>query len=117
MPVDPFSPQGLSADPVTSAVMRPLLTGLSRLRTYHELYKVVSANPHSPFVERALETLRIDCEVSSNELTHVPMRGGVIVAVNHPHGALDGLVMAAILRRRRADVRVLTNRLLERIPD
>ncbi len=41
----------------------------------------------------------------------------LIVASNHPHGALDGLVLASILLRHRSDVRILTNHLLARIPE
>ena len=47
----------------------------------------------------------------------VPARGPLIVAANHPTGALDGLVVCELIRRTRPDVRVLANRLLARIPD
>jgi putative hemolysin len=36
---------------------------------------------------------------------------------NHPHGALDGLVLAALLRRVRPDIRVLANYLLSIVPE
>jgi putative hemolysin len=41
----------------------------------------------------------------------------LVVVANHPHGALDGLVLASLIRRIRPDVRLLANRLLARIPE
>jgi putative hemolysin len=41
----------------------------------------------------------------------------VIVAANHPHGVVDGLILMSALRRARPDIRVLTNQLLARIPE
>src|SRR5205814_9814130 len=47
----------------------------------------------------------------------VPSTGPLVIAANHPHGALDGLVLASVVRRVRADVRILTNHLLSCIPE
>src|SRR5262249_50254163 len=59
---------------------------------------------------------RIQDAIDGN-LSRIPSSGSLIVAANHPHGALDGLLLAAIVRRRRHDVRILTNFLLSRIPE
>src|SRR5262249_38881552 len=40
-----------------------------------------------------------------------------VMVANHPHGALDGLLLLDLVRRVRPDVRVLANRLLARIPE
>ena len=44
-------------------------------------------------------------------------RGPVVVVANHPYGMLDGAVLATLLRRVRPDVKVLTNFLLEGVPE
>jgi putative hemolysin len=41
----------------------------------------------------------------------------LLVVANHPHGALDGLAVAALLRRVRPDVKLLANQVLHRIPE
>jgi putative hemolysin len=64
-----------------------------------------------------LKALDIEPRISDLELDVIPLRGPLLVASNHPHGALDGLLLAAMVRRKRSDVRVLTNQLLSRIPD
>src|SRR5262249_43232041 len=43
--------------------------------------------------------------------------GPVVIAANHPHGAVDGLLLVDLVRRVRPDVRVLANRILGRIPE
>ena len=47
----------------------------------------------------------------------IPSRGPLVIASNHPHGALDGLALASVLRAVRPDIRILTNHLLSRIPE
>ena len=55
--------------------------------------------------------------VADAGLTRVPRQGPAVIVANHPHGALDGLVLAAALDGVRSDVRLLANRLLERVPE
>ena len=47
----------------------------------------------------------------------MPATGPLLVVANHPHGALDGLAVAALLSRVRSDVKLLANHLLARIPE
>src|SRR5262249_12880069 len=47
----------------------------------------------------------------------IPASGPIVIAANHPHGALDGLLLLDLVRRVRPDVRLLANRLLDRIPE
>lgn len=69
------------------------------------------------FVDEALRLLGIAYEVRHDDLDRIPAHGGLIVVANHPHGALDGLVTASLLARRRRDARLLGNYLLGRIPE
>ena len=47
----------------------------------------------------------------------IPDGGPLLVAANHPTGALDGLVLAEAIRQVRPDVRILTNYLLGAVPE
>jgi putative hemolysin len=118
MSVDHF-PFDLPSSPCSRAayVARPLLSrlkGLSRLAT---LYCDTRQGPIDTFSDRVLDALEIAIAVDQDALDAVPESGPLIVAANHPHGALDGLALAALLRRVRPDVRVLANYLLSIVPE
>jgi putative hemolysin len=120
MPGGPFHLNASATTPAGRAAMiaaRPLLSWLLGLRTYRSLYTLTQSKQDEPFACRALKALEIEPCVSDEDRVHVPPNGPLIVASNHPHGALDGLVLASILQRHRADVRILTNHLLARIPE
>src|SRR5437016_3744074 len=68
------------------------------------------------FIEKCLEYLDIHCRVSAEDLARVPKTGPVVVVSNHPFGAIDGLMLAWVLRQVRPDVRIMANHLLHRIP-
>ena len=119
MPGDPFLINVPPDAPMARAAFtaaRPLLEWLMALDTYRALYRKTQAAPPEPFESRVLRALDISANVSAADLDGIPRSGPVIVAANHPHGLVDGLVLMAALRRIRPDIRVLTNQLLARSP-
>jgi putative hemolysin len=90
------------------------ITGLHALS---ELYEAMPRAEHEPFFETIRRSLGLSCEVSAEDLAKIPATGPVIVVANHPFGAAEGIVLARILGSVRADVRLLANRLLGRIPE
>lgn len=123
MSVDPFTiprPQGA---PIRSALIgaaTPLMSWLLKLDTFRGLYARTRETAQStslPFDARALTALGISVVSPPADLAHLPARGPLVIAANHPHGVLDGLALATLVRKRRSDVRVLTNHLLARIPE
>jgi putative hemolysin len=119
MPGDPFQIDSPPTTPYRAAIAaaRPLLSWLLGLRTYRALYERTQSNRDAPFECRAMKALDVEPHISDTELDLIPLNGPLLVASNHPHGALDGLLLASIVGRKRSDVRVLTNHLLSRIPD
>ncbi len=121
MPDDPFQipiPPHASLHRAALTAARPVLSWLLRLDTYRDLYRHARDLPgDAPFEARALDTLDIQPVCPESDLAPVPVRGPLVIASNHPQGALDGLLLASVLRRARPDVRVLTNHLLSRIPE
>ena len=120
MPGDPFQIDSLSPSPLGRAAIaaaRPFLSWLMRFRDCRGLYEQVSSALDKPFECRALEALEIQARVSDAEAALIPAHGPLLVVSNHPHGALDGLLLASAVRRRRSDVRILSNHLLSRIPE
>lgn len=71
----------------------------------------------SRFIEHALAELNVQFQCFSDELQRIPSTGPVIVIANHPFGALEGLILALILSRRRPDFRILANKWLSMIPE
>ncbi len=102
---------------IACALRRPVeaALGMNRLR---QLYRrIQSEESCESFERRALRVLDIAPSVVDSDLRSIPSRGPVVIAANHPHGAADGLVLLDIVRRVRPDVRILANRLLDRIPE
>jgi putative hemolysin len=120
MPGDPFDLRDLPTSPLNRAAFfaaRPVLERLFRLADYRTLYELAQIARESTFEGRALDALDIAPLVSATDLARIPATGPLVVAANHPHGLLDGLALAWVLRRKRSDVRILTNYLLARIPE
>jgi putative hemolysin len=69
------------------------------------------------FHEKLLEELGVHYEVSPSDLARIPKDGPVVVTANHPFGAVEGIILAAVLRSVRPDVKVMANFLLGGIPE
>ncbi len=100
------------AGSVTIPVMDRLL-GLKRCR---KIYETISDQAPETFAEAALDALGIQWDIESAELAKIPAEGPLVVVANHPFGAVEGLMMIALLRRVRPDIKVMANYLLQRIP-
>ena len=104
MPGDPFQIDILPEAPLSRAaftVARPLLERILAFGTCRALYRNAQAALEEPFESRALRALDITAEISATDLQQIPRSGPIIIAANHPHGVVDGLVLMATLRRAR----------------
>ena len=59
----------------------------------------------------------MDLAVQASDLERIPAKGPLVAVANHPFGVLDGAALGVLLSRVRPDVKVLTNSLLEGIPE
>ncbi|MEF3048285.1 lysophospholipid acyltransferase family protein [Pseudotabrizicola sp. L79] len=71
----------------------------------------------SPFWPKALRQMGIAIQTPEAEIAHIPAEGPVVVVANHPHGLVDGMVLAEMVNRVRSDFRILTRSLLTGIPE
>lgn len=98
------------------APLAPFVDRLLALPAFDRLYRGLP-NDQRTFWDRALATLDIEYDVRAGDEANLPATGPLLVAANHPHGVLDGIVLASLLTRIRPDVRLIANELLARIPE
>jgi putative hemolysin len=67
------------------------------------------------FVRAALARFNFSYRVAPTDLAHLPSEGRVLIVANHPLGALDALALLDLVGSLRPDVRIIGNRLLERL--
>ena len=120
MPANPFH---LELPPVNgvlgyaAAAALPAAAWALGLRACASIYARLETPSDEPFDARVLRALHITPECPPAGLLGVPASGPLVVAANHPHGVLDGLVLASLVRQIRPDVRILANHVLARIPE
>lgn len=99
------SPRWLSA-------IAPALDRLLQIREIDRKYQAsgLAGLPPLEFAAGALRTLRIDSRVVSGSIEQsIPRTGPVLIVSNHPFGGAEALVLAALLRTHRSDVKFLAN--------
>ncbi len=64
------------------------------------------------FWRGALDVMGIDLITPQDQLDNIPKTGPVILVANHPHGMVDGMILADLVGRVRTDYRILTRAFL-----
>lgn len=64
------------------------------------------------FWRGALDVMGIDLLTPDAQIARIPETGPVVVVANHPHGMVDGMILAELIGRRRLDYRILTRSVL-----
>lgn len=64
------------------------------------------------FWKDALDVMGVELQTPQEQLDRIPKTGPVIIVANHPHGLVDGMVLAETIGRVRTDYKILTRSLL-----
>lgn len=64
------------------------------------------------FWAAALDVMGIDITTPDRQFANIPKEGPVVVVANHPHGLVDGMIMAELISRVRDDFGILTREVL-----
>jgi putative hemolysin len=108
---DPFRKRLFS---IASTVAESMLLLQQLNDIYNNIFK---KNETNLFLKDVLNNLNIRYSLSEEDRMRIPIQGPAIVVANHPFGAIEGIILADILRSRRPDVKIMANHLLKCIPE
>jgi putative hemolysin len=118
---DIFSLDWRPKGPVRRAAFSAARPVLERVLGITELARIYRERPEGvagvDFMSWTLDLFGADVRVAPSDLDRIPKGGPVVVVANHPFGAIEGVALARAVKRVRADVKVLANLILGRIPE
>ncbi len=105
--------------PVVSMTIRVIewFTGKITILKMIRQFEKRGAPTGQAFWRAALDTMGIPLKTPQSEIDNIPLDGPVVVVANHPHGVVDGMILADLIGRRRTDYKILTRALLTGIDE
>lgn len=82
------------------------------LRMVNKFERMNADHRGQRFWKGALDVMGIDLTTPEAEINNIPKTGPVVVVANHPHGMVDGMILAELIGRVREDYRILTRSVL-----
>ena len=86
---------------------------LEKVNRVHEKFHECTG---AEFSAHVLEDAGVRYEVPPEQLDRIPWEGGFITVSNHHYGAIDGMILSAVVGSRRPDYKILTTFFLSLIP-
>lgn len=101
-------------NPIKSNVIRVMewLTGKIPMLRMVRRFERIGYVEGQAFWAQALGVMGIELKTPRAQLENIPKTGPVIIVANHPHGLVDGIVLAHLIGQIRTDYKILTRSLL-----
>ncbi len=101
-------------NPVQARIIRSLewLTGKVTLLKMIRRLEQAGVPQGSAIWGACLDIMEIDLTTPPEQVENIPREGPLVVVANHPHGLVDGMVLAELISRRREDYKILVRALL-----
>lgn len=93
------------------------LTGKITLLRLVRQFEAMGPVRGAGFWQRALDLMKVEVRTPAEQIARIPKTGPVVIVANHPHGLVDGLVMARLVMQVRSDFKILTRSLLTGIEE
>ena len=88
------------------------MTGKIKVLRRVRVFERAGAPKGPGFWGATMKAMGIDVQTPIEEIENIPATGPVVLVANHPHGLIDGMVLAYMIGKRRGDYRILTRSLL-----
>jgi putative hemolysin len=92
-----------------------VLLKVLKLNEINELYQHNQQREGVDFIEHLLAEINVHIQFDEKELERIPKTGPFITISNHPFGAIDGLILLAMVAKVRPDFKIMANFLLTQI--
>ena len=110
------------AEQVTKPLKRGLIRVVEAMTGQPYLERLYKANQRTPgkdksFWAACIRQLQLDVKYDEAALSKAPAEGPLVVVANHPYGVLDGLTLAWLVEKVRADFMILASTVLAQAPE
>jgi len=85
---------------------------ISILRMVNKFERMNADHRGQKFWAGALGVMGVKLTTPAEQIANIPKEGPIVVVANHPHGLVDGMVLAELIGRQRDDYRILTRSVL-----